>query len=65
MAYNELMLTLARTIYLYDMRLAPGSTLGEGKPGREYGRHRPIEFQLKDSFTSMKEGPLVQFRFRQ
>ncbi|PPJ52050.1 hypothetical protein CBER1_09819 [Cercospora berteroae] len=63
MAYNELMITLARTIFMYDMRLAPGSTLGEGKPNtKEYGRHRRTEFQLKDTFTSMKEGPLVQFR---
>ncbi|KAF2207353.1 hypothetical protein CERZMDRAFT_102447 [Cercospora zeae-maydis SCOH1-5] len=66
MAYNELMLTLAMTIFMYDMRLAPGSTLGEGNPDtKEYGRHRRTEFQLKDTFTSMKEGPLVQFRPRE
>ncbi|KAI5364608.1 Putative cytochrome P450 [Septoria linicola] len=64
MAYNELMLSLARAIYMYDMRLAPGCTVGEGKPELEYGRQRRAEFQLKDTFTSMKEGPLVQFRSR-
>jgi len=62
LAYVELMATLVRTLFLYDMRLAPGQKLGEGTPGAELGRQRPGEFQLKDTFTSMKDGPLVQFR---
>lgn len=65
MAYAEMTTTLARVVYMYDMRLAPGTTSGEGHASLEYGRHRPYEYQLKDSFTSMKEGPLVQFRARQ
>jgi cytochrome P450 len=65
MAYAELTTTLARIVYMYDMRLAPGSTAGEGHASFEHGRHRPQEYQLKDSFTSMKEGPLVQFRARE
>ena len=64
MAYMELMTVLARTLFIYDMRLAPGTTLGEGRPHFEWGRHRPNEFQLKDTFTSMKDGPLVEFRRR-
>ncbi|EME86913.1 uncharacterized protein MYCFIDRAFT_151905 [Pseudocercospora fijiensis CIRAD86] len=65
MAYHELTLTLARMLFLYDMRLAPGSNLGEGRPDLEHGRRRASEFQLKDTFTSMKSGPMVQFRARQ
>lgn len=65
LAYMELMSALARTLFMYGMRLAPGTSLGEGKPGLEWGRHRPSEFQLKDTFTSMKDGPMVQFRPRQ
>lgn len=64
MAYAELTTTLARTVYLYDMRLAPKTHLGEGSPDLEFGRHRPMEFQLKDTFTSAKDGPLVEFRER-
>ncbi|CZT14739.1 probable cytochrome P450 67 [Ramularia collo-cygni] len=64
MAYAEMTTTLARIVHMYDMRLAPGSTAGEGKASFEYGRHRSQEYQLKDCFTSMKEGPLVQFRAR-
>ena len=61
MAYVEMSIALARVVYLYDMRLAPGSHIGEGSPDLEFGRHRPMEFQLKDTFTSAKDGPLVEF----
>ena len=61
MAYVEMSTALARVVYLYDMRLAPGSHMGEGSPDLEFGRHRPMEFQLKDTFTSAKDGPLVEF----
>lgn len=64
MAYAELTTTLARMVYMYDMRLAPGTSLGEGSQSVEHGRQRKAEFQLRDTFTSMKEGPLVQFRGR-
>ena len=62
MAYSELTMTVARVAYLYDMRLAPGSSLGEGSPDAELGRDRPMDFQLKDTFTAAKAGPLVEFR---
>lgn len=63
-AYVELMTSLARAVYLYEMRVAPGTTLGEGNPDLEWGRQRKNEFQLRDSFTSMKDGPYVEFRKR-
>lgn len=64
LAYVEMTTVLARTLFLFDMRLAPGTTLGEGGPEMEEGRRRAGEFQLKDTFTSMKDGPFVQFRAR-
>jgi cytochrome P450 len=63
-AYVELMTALARVVFKYDMRLAPGTTLGEGREGGEPGRGRKGEYQLWDSFTSMKDGPFVEFRER-
>ena len=30
MAYMELMTVLARTLHLYELRLTPGTTIGEG-----------------------------------
>ncbi|MCJ1266174.1 hypothetical protein MMC22_006056 [Lobaria immixta] len=64
MAYMELRTTIARTLFMYDMRLASGTTLGEGRPDLERGRQRVGEYQLKDTFTSMKDGPMVEFRMR-
>lgn len=53
---------VARIIWLYDMRLQPGSRLGEGYAGLGHGRHRQGEFQTYDMFTSTHEGPMVEFR---
>ncbi|KAG9239855.1 cytochrome P450 [Calycina marina] len=64
-AYIELMTSLARVLFLYDMRKVVGMTVGEGCPDGEEGRRRPEEYQLKDSFTSMKDGPYVEFREHQ
>lgn len=65
LAYIELMETLARVMWLFDMRLAPGQEgVGAGNSGNELGRRREGEYQLKDTFTSMKDGPVVQFRAR-
>jgi cytochrome P450 len=63
LAYVEMSTTLARTLYLYDMRRAVGvRDPGEGHVDAEFGRHRVGEFQLVDTFTSAKQGPLIEFR---
>lgn len=64
LAYAELMTSLARTVFMYDMKLAEGTSVGEGDPGLEWGRQRREEYQLRDSFTSLKDGPYVRFRER-
>jgi cytochrome P450 len=62
-AYVEMTTTIARTIYLYDLRRAVGVVdPGEGRADLEWGRHRESEFQLVDTFTSAKKGPMVEFR---
>ncbi|QSZ31009.1 hypothetical protein DSL72_000570 [Monilinia vaccinii-corymbosi] len=63
-AYVELMTSLARVVFLYEMRVAEGYTVGEGGEHLEVGRRRREEYQLRDSFTSMKDGPYVEFRVR-
>ncbi len=67
LAYAELLLSLGRTLWLYDIRQAPGTHVGEGKYGKlgqEPNRGREGEYQLRDSFTSLKDGPMVEFRER-
>ncbi|KAK3216477.1 hypothetical protein GRF29_8g3398054 [Pseudopithomyces chartarum] len=62
LAYVELTVTIARVLYLFDLRLAPGSTLGAGSKDLEVGRTRATEYQIEDRFASMKDGPMLQFR---
>ena len=64
-AYIEMTSALARLLWLYDVRAAPGDGLGQGKESNEYGRHRASEYQLIDTFTSLKDGPMVEFRKRE
>ena len=62
LAYMEMRTVIARTVFLHDMRLAPGSTLGDDEDGVE--DERKGEFALKDRWQAEKDGPLVQFRQR-
>lgn len=64
LAYIELMTTLARVLFLYDLRKAAGPDPAEGSPSLEWGRQRVDEYQLFDQFTSLKDGPMVEFRKR-
>ncbi|KAK4187659.1 putative cytochrome P450 E-class, group I [Podospora australis] len=67
LAYVEMSITLARVLWMYDLRRAQGvEDPGEGgKPGADWGRHRKEEFQLVDTFTSFKYGCMVEFRRRE
>jgi cytochrome P450 len=64
LAYTEMSIILARMIWLYDLRLQSGSTLGEGSPRLGENRSRKDEFQTFDGFFSTHDGPLVDFKLR-
>ena len=64
LAYSEMSTILARIVWLYDLRLQPGSVLGEGRLGLGDGRSRKDEFQTWDGFFSTHDGPLVEFKPR-
>jgi cytochrome P450 len=67
-AMVEMLIVIARTVYRFDIRRAPGSTVGGGGPGQGYGPDDPAEdpkqFQLYDAYISLRKGPVVQFRTR-
>lgn len=66
LAYVEISITLARMFWLYDVRRAVGVVdAAEGVPGAELGRNRSDEMQLVDTFTSWKEGVMVDFKKRE
>ena len=65
LAYTEMMTTLARALFLYDFRRAIGVVdPAKGVVGAEWGRHRPDEFQLMDTFTSVKKGVMLEIKPR-
>ncbi|KAK3997814.1 cytochrome P450-like protein [Cladorrhinum sp. PSN332] len=66
LAYVEMSITIARVLWMYDLRRAVGvQDPAEGGPERGvWGRHRKEEMQLVDTFTSWKEGVMVEFRKR-
>ncbi|RYP20590.1 hypothetical protein DL767_009415 [Monosporascus sp. MG133] len=63
-AMAEILLVVARTLLRFDLRKAPGSTLGEGSPELGWGARDRKQFQVVDAYVSLKQGPEVQFRKR-
>lgn len=63
MAYLEMRLTVAKTLWYLDFERAPGEAgeLGGGWPGKTDGRGRRDEFQLYDSIAVDHTGPNLVF----
>ncbi|KAI0484908.1 cytochrome P450 [Xylariaceae sp. FL0804] len=66
-AYLEMSLTVAKTMWYFDFEKAPGALgeVGSGRVGAAAGRDRPDEYQLYDSFMADHEGPNLIFRPRE
>lgn len=65
MAMMELLITMARMVWLFDVRGVPGDTTGAGRAdAQDEARRRETEFQLTDYLICGREGPVVQFRPR-
>lgn len=63
-ALLELYMTIARTLWLYDVRLLPGDTTGTGNMANEYATREIVVFHVFDSYISIRNGPMVQFKRR-
>ena len=63
-ALLELSLVFARTLWKTDIRLAPGATVGEGRPGLGWGQRNRNQYIYKDSYLVFKDGPELQFQPR-
>lgn len=65
MAYMELLISVARVVWLYDLRFSKTAETGRMNPTlAETGRDRSNEFQLFDYLISAKKGPFVEFKKR-
>lgn len=63
MAYLEVSLALAKTLWYFDFEVAAGchGDLGGGNPAMSGGRGRVDEFQLYDRFSAHHQGPNLMF----
>lgn len=61
LAYLEISLVLAKTLWYFDFEIAPGplGSIGEGRD-----RGRPGEFCTQDGFNSTHDGPFLVFHTR-
>ena len=64
LAINEQLIVIARTLFLMDVKLAPGDDLGAMKPEFGWGRRNKNKFDIKDAYISIRDGPRVQLRKR-
>ncbi|RYP75443.1 hypothetical protein DL771_002328 [Monosporascus sp. 5C6A] len=64
-ALMEMMITAARTLHRFELRRAPGSTLGGGNEDLGWGGRDAKQYQLEDAYIALHQGPEVQFRKRQ
>ncbi|KAL4882545.1 benzoate 4-monooxygenase cytochrome P450 [Aspergillus karnatakaensis] len=63
-ALLELYLVIAKTLWQYDARLLPGDSTGGGSQSKGWGRSDASTFQVTDSYISVRDGPMVQFKKR-
>ena len=64
LAILELLITIGRTLYRMDVRRASGAVLGQGSPELGWGMRSKDQFQVKDAYITIKDGPLLQFKKR-
>lgn len=64
LAYLEMSITMAKVLYLYDVKALEGSDLGAGRPDQIRGRQNKEHYQTCDRFISTRKGPIVNFRKR-
>lgn len=64
LAMSELTTAMGQLLWLYDIRAAEGSKVGEGSKTNEWGRRRKDEFQMEDNFVAARDGPIINFKRR-
>lgn len=62
LAWQELMITVGRTLRRMDIRLPPGVDVGGGAPELGWGRRNKNQYLLGDAWISLRDGPVLQFK---
>ncbi|KAF9773128.1 hypothetical protein IL306_009106 [Fusarium sp. DS 682] len=64
LAYLEMSLALAKIVYHFEIRRDDSSNLGGGSPSAIKGRRTVDQYQLRDIFVAIRDGPMVQLAKR-
>ena len=64
LAMQEMLIVIGRMLWRFDVRIAPGTTNGEGRPELGWGRIDKEQYVVWDMFASGRDGPVLQFRRR-
>ncbi|KAJ0126685.1 Uncharacterized protein HZ326_30214 [Fusarium oxysporum f. sp. albedinis] len=64
LAYLEMSLALAKIVYNFEIRRDHSSNLGGGSPDAIKGRRTVDQYQLRDIFVAIRDGPAVQLAKR-
>jgi cytochrome P450 len=64
LAMMQMCIIVGRTLWRYDIKNAEGQRVGEGHPDLGWGRNNRMQYQFKDAYIGLHEGPIVQFKKR-
>lgn len=65
LAWLEMQIVMAKLIWNLEVRQDEKNHLGAGDPNGPVGRREVEQYQVKDAFVAMRDGPMVQFKRRQ
>lgn len=64
LAWLEMSILMAKVIYNFEIRPDASNTLGGGNLDGKVGRRNVDHYQTFDAFVSLRDGPMVQFKYR-
>ncbi|PQE26851.1 benzoate 4-monooxygenase cytochrome P450 protein [Rutstroemia sp. NJR-2017a BVV2] len=65
LAWQEMLVTVGRTLWALDLRLVEGDLTGAGGRGKGMGLVDEETILLRDAFVSLREGPMIEVRVRE
>lgn len=64
MAWLEMRIVMAKTLWTFEIKKDPKSNLGGGSPTERPGRQREDQYQVYEMFVANRKGPMVQLKER-
>ncbi|KAJ4335921.1 hypothetical protein N0V87_005777 [Didymella glomerata] len=64
MAWLEMRIVMAKTLWRFEIKQDPGNNLGGGRADARLGRREEGQYQTYEMFVSNRKGPMVQLKER-